>query len=72
MLNRGDVVVFRGDLVHAGAAYEELNHRVHCFLELREGGYERVKEKDGTERTMLMFDSENIVSRGRTARVEWV
>ena len=72
VLNRGDVVVFRGDLVHAGVAYGQPNHRIHCFLELREGGYERVKEKDGTERTMLMFDSENIVSRGRTARVEWV
>lgn len=28
----GDVLVFRGDLVHAGAAYANENVRLHCFL----------------------------------------
>lgn len=32
-LNPGDVLVFRGDLVHAGAGYEDENVRVHTFLE---------------------------------------
>lgn len=32
-LSRGDVVVFRGDTVHAGAAYKKENTRVHVFLD---------------------------------------
>ena len=32
-LDPGDVLVFRGDLVHAGAAYKKENVRVHCFLD---------------------------------------
>ncbi len=33
ILNTGDVLFFRGDLVHAGAAYDEDNYRIHCFLD---------------------------------------
>ena len=32
-LQRGDVLVFRGDLVHCGASYEEDNYRLHCYLD---------------------------------------
>jgi len=32
-LNAGDAVVFRGDLVHAGASYEIDNIRVHAYLD---------------------------------------
>lgn len=31
-INRGDILVFRGDLVHAGSGYEEENTRIHCFF----------------------------------------
>jgi hypothetical protein len=31
-LNAGDVVLFRGDTIHAGAAYEKTNIRVHTYL----------------------------------------
>ena len=32
-LTRGDVLIFRGDLIHAGAAYEIENVRLHCYLD---------------------------------------
>jgi hypothetical protein len=32
-LNKGDVVMFRSDLVHAGAAYNSNNTRLHCYLD---------------------------------------
>jgi hypothetical protein len=32
-LNAGDVLFFRLDLIHAGAAYEVRNRRIHCFLD---------------------------------------
>jgi hypothetical protein len=32
-LNAGDAIVFRADLVHAGAEYEEENIRVHCYID---------------------------------------
>lgn len=32
-LQRGDVLFFRGDLVHAGSSYAKTNHRVHFFLD---------------------------------------
>jgi hypothetical protein len=34
MLNRGDLVLFRGDLVHAGAAMQRFNFRIHMFLDV--------------------------------------
>ena len=33
-LVRGDVLIFRGDLIHAGAAYETDNVRLHCYLDV--------------------------------------
>lgn len=33
-LNIGDCLVFDGDLVHAGSAYERANTRVHMFLDV--------------------------------------
>lgn len=32
-LSKGDLLFFRGDLVHAGASYETSNHRLHCYLD---------------------------------------
>ena len=32
-LEAGDAVVFRGDLVHAGAEYETENIRLHCYID---------------------------------------
>jgi hypothetical protein len=32
-MNPRDIILFRGDLVHAGAAYEQSNCRMHCFLD---------------------------------------
>ena len=32
-LDPGDILIFRGDLVHAGAGFENLNIRVHCYLD---------------------------------------
>lgn len=29
-----DVLVFYGDLIHAGSAYPETNYRLHCYLDL--------------------------------------
>lgn len=33
VFGRGDVVVFRGDTMHAGAAYDERNVRVHAYVD---------------------------------------
>lgn len=32
-LEPGDVLLFRGDLIHAGAGYKESNYRIHCYLD---------------------------------------
>jgi hypothetical protein len=32
-LQAGDVLLFRGDLVHAGSAYNAANVRLHCYLD---------------------------------------
>ena len=32
-LNKGDVLVFRGDLLHAGARYERKNIRIHAYVD---------------------------------------
>ena len=61
-LNRGDVLIFRGDLVHAGASFNELNVRVHCYLD--PVGVERNKFGDGSEVTHYVDHLENILSRG--------
>ena len=33
-LERGDALIFRGDLIHAGSAYEMDNVRLHCYLDV--------------------------------------
>lgn len=33
VLEQGDAVVFRADLVHAGAEYDSENIRIHCYLD---------------------------------------
>jgi len=33
LLNKGDVLVFRSDVIHAGSEYDELNIRLHCYLD---------------------------------------
>lgn len=33
LLDAGDAIVFRGDLVHAGAEYETENIRLHCYID---------------------------------------
>ena len=32
---KGDCVIFRGDLVHAGAAYDKINYRIHAVLTVK-------------------------------------
>jgi hypothetical protein len=32
-LNKGDVVIMRSDLLHAGSAYDEPNVRLHCYFD---------------------------------------
>lgn len=32
-LSKGDVLVFRGDCVHAGSAFAEANTRLHCYID---------------------------------------
>lgn len=39
VLNKGDILVFRGDLIHAGSSFGVKNTRVHAFLDCR--GYRR-------------------------------
>jgi hypothetical protein len=49
-LNKGDVLIFRGDLVHAGAACGEVeNVRIHAYLDAV--GVKRPKHGDGVEET---------------------
>lgn len=32
-MNKGDTLIFRGDLVHAGSSYDEANSRLHAFMD---------------------------------------
>jgi hypothetical protein len=54
VLNAGDVLIFRIDLVHAGAAYDEVNVRIHFFLD-RAG---IVRQPD---QTSLMCHHKNLI-----------
>ncbi len=51
VLAPGDVLVFRGDLIHAGAEYASENVRVHAFLDSpavpRDGGYTYIVSRCG-------------------------
>jgi hypothetical protein len=57
-LRAGDVLIFRGDLVHTGAA---LMAGDAANLEVE--GVVRPKYKDGVEETYFMCDEEHILKR---------
>lgn len=42
-----DVVIFRGDLFHAGAAYEQQNLRAHIYMDAPGTSRQKKKEKKG-------------------------
>ena len=62
-LDVGDVVVFRGDLVHAGSAYRNENVRLHCFLD-----HPCVKREKNT--TFFMDGDERIYPRYQSKRLK--
>ena len=35
LLQPGDMLIFRGDLVHAGAAFDKFNVRIHAYLDVK-------------------------------------
>lgn len=35
MLQPGDMLIFRGDLVLAGASFDEFNVRIHAYLDAK-------------------------------------
>ena len=41
--NKGDIIIFRSDLVHAGAAYDRANSRLHYYFDAP--NYERKNER---------------------------
>ena len=43
ILNKGDVLSFSGDVIHAGAHYDEENTRIHIYLDIPD-----VKRKKNT------------------------
>ena len=50
-MDAGDLLIFRGDMLHAGAAYEEENWRLHIYLDIardEEEFCERVRELNTT------------------------
>jgi hypothetical protein len=61
-LQAGDVLVFRGDLVHGGAAVKEANVRIHAYMEVIDG-YRRPKHSDGSEETYFMYRLDHILKR---------
>ena len=40
-LNAGDVVIFRGDLVHTGAAYDACNLSLHLYVDSPRAPHQR-------------------------------
>jgi len=49
-LAKGDAVVFRADCVHAGAAYDEYNVRLHCYMDT--DGMPHTTERVGRLKTL--------------------
>nr|KAE8921684.1 hypothetical protein PF009_g28040 [Phytophthora fragariae] len=35
LLGAGDCVIFRGDVIHSGSAFTELNYKIHCVLTIK-------------------------------------
>lgn len=44
-MNKGDVLFFRADLIHAGWSYAEENLRIHFHIDFRRNGYHRETNK---------------------------
>ena len=63
LLSAGDVLMFRGDLVHGGAASDSENVRLHCYLEPADGSFRRQQDADGSELTHFMDDCAAILPR---------
>ena len=40
-LNAGDIVIFRGDLVHTGAAYDACNLSLHLYIDSPRAPHQR-------------------------------
>jgi hypothetical protein len=60
-LQAGDVLIFRGDLVHAGAGVEKANVRFHAYMDVK--GKPRPIFEDGVELTYFMDDKAHILER---------
>lgn len=62
-LNAGDMFIFRGDLVHAGAAVgaDNRNVRIHAYLDAE--GIDRPKFKGDVEETHFMDKEPHILKR---------
>lgn len=39
VMEAGDVIVFRGDTIHSGMEYDEVNIRLHCYLDVEDEEY---------------------------------
>jgi ectoine hydroxylase-related dioxygenase (phytanoyl-CoA dioxygenase family) len=46
--HKGDMVLFRGDFIHAGADYQCDNIRVHYYCEPKQGGKKTIVRKEDT------------------------
>ena len=44
-LNAGDIFVFRGDLIHAGAEYTSPNYRIHFYIDSPTAPEQRIPGK---------------------------
>ena len=60
-LQAGDVLIFRGDLVHAGAGIERANVRLHAYMDVK--GVPRPMLEEGIEHTNFMDDKPYILKR---------
>lgn len=50
IMNKGDLLFFRGDIIHAGAGYTTDNYRLHCYMDSE--SVERIQwliEKHGSD-----------------------
>nr|KAE8917787.1 hypothetical protein PF009_g31894 [Phytophthora fragariae] len=55
VLNRGDVLLFRGEFVHCGVAYQTVHIRIHCYLEPR-----HYPHPPNTTEIVAVFDPDEI------------
>lgn len=61
--NRGDMVIFRGDLVHGGSSYDNYNIRIHTYMD-----HPRVKRKANS--TQFVKDMACILGRNASLAPE--